>query len=88
MSTLIVPTEYSDEVLAAAAAEGKEVGERGVLGGYDAETRRPWPAVDGLEELRELVDEESVLPFAVNGDVRLDAGVPAGDDAAPSRLLD
>lgn len=82
----------SDEVLtaaAAAAAEGKEVGERRLLDRRDAEG---WGAssvdVDGVQELVGGVSAESDLSFVVDGAVRLDAGVPARLDASAGRLLE
>ena len=65
---------HSDEVLAAtaaAAAKGKEVGERRLLDRRDTESRRRREA---------SVD--------IDGDVRLDARVPACLDASSGWLLD
>jgi len=80
------------EVLAAAAAataEAAEIGEqRCRVRRRDSQpnigVRRAGAAQDLVDV---VVDAAGRLPFAVHRYVRLDARVPAGVDAAPSRLL-
>lgn len=44
--------------------------------------------IDGVQKFVKLVGEERDLSFTVDGDVRLDACVPARLDASPGRLLE
>lgn len=88
LSPFLSPLNSGHEVLAAAAAaaaEAEEVGEqRRGINGRDVAVRRAGATQDLVDV---VVDAGRRLPFAVHRDVRLDAGVPAGVDAAPGRLL-
>lgn len=44
--------------------------------------------IDGVQKFVKHVGEERDLSFTVDGDVRLDACVPARLDASPGRLLE
>lgn len=70
---------------ATAAAETEEVGEqRRGIHGRDVAVRCPGATQDLVDI---VVDAGHRLPLAIHRYVRLDAGVPAGIDAAPGRLL-